>query len=355
MANVNIFFEKYKKEILIGLGVALISWAIWQIFFRSEKPTIAFYHWKTTLDLTDDEEKLLLKNKTNPLYIRLMDLVWDEDKQFAIPTAQLQVRRPIPTDIAIAPVLFITNEVFEKTPSEQIENIAERVIDRIHDKLYNNDGESPLIKELQVDCDWTVTTKDKYFAFLKHLNTGFSFPITATIRLHQVKFFEKTGVPPVKRGMLMFYNMGDLGEAKTQNSILDLETAKSYMTNFDKYPLSLDVALPLFEWGVVRRDGKVVNLLNALTLNDLSDSLTFKKLDKGLYRVEESSYLKSYYCYEGDEIRLESASPEQLKEAAKLLAKYLKKEQRKICFYHLDSDILLRFPPEILDDLVKIF
>jgi hypothetical protein len=284
-----------------------------------------------------------------------MDLVWDEDKQFAIPTAQLQIRRPLPTEIPIVPVLFITNEVFEKTPSEQIENIAERIAERISDKIYNVDGEPPIIKELQIDCDWTVATKDKYFSFLEILNTSFSFPISATIRLHQVKFFEKTGVPPVKRGMLMFYNMGDLSDAKTQNSILDLETAKSYMVNFDKYPLPLDVALPLFEWGVVRRDGKVVNLLSALTINDLEDVLTYEKIDTNLYRVKESSYLKSYYCYEGDEIRLESASPEQLKAAAQLLAKYLKNEERKICFYHLDKDILQRFTPEILEDILKIF
>lgn len=355
MANLNLLFEKYQKEIIIVVAIISLSIFAKLFFFTSEKPDIAFYHWKTTLSLTEEEENLLLENKKSPLYIHLLDLVWDEERMIPIPTAQLQIRNSLPEGISIIPVIYITNEVFEKIPEDAIETIADKLAERIGDKIYSPDGDNPSIESLQIDCDWTLKTKDKYFKFLEALNTSFTFPLSATIRLHQVKYFDKTGVPPVKRGMLMFYNMGDLNDPTTQNSILDLEKAKEYMVNFDKYPLELDIALPLFQWGVIQRDGKVVHLSNALNDSDLNDSLTYRKVDANKYKVIESTYLKSYYCYEGDEIRLESATLPQLKEAIDLLSKHLKKKKRRVCFYHLDNEILNRFPSPALKELQDEF
>jgi hypothetical protein len=355
MANLNLLFEKYQKEIIILISIIAFSLFVKLFFLKNTTPDIAFYHWKTNLALTEEEENILIAHKQSPLYIHLLDLVWDEERMIPIPTAQLQVKNPLPEGITIVPVVYITNEVFEKIPDDAIEIIAEKLTERITEKLYAPDGSSPTIESLQIDCDWTLKTKDKYFKFLEALNTSFSFPLSATIRLHQIKYFDKTGVPPVKRGMLMFYNMGDLDDPTTQNSILDLEKAKSYMVNFDKYPLELDVALPLFQWGVILRDGKTVHLSNALTDSDLIDSLSYRKLDSNRYQVLESTYLKSYYCYEGDEIRLEKASISQLKEAVNLLSKHLKKEKRRLCFYHLDNEILKHFPDQTLKELQEEF
>lgn len=353
MANVNIFFEKYKKEILIASAFGLISLGLFYFFSNRNTESMAFYHWKSNLDLTSSEESLLLQHSESPLYLHFMDLVWDEERQFAVPTAQLNIIKPLPKDISIVPVLFITNEVFEKTPYEQLDEMAAHVIKRLNSRFFENEEYISRITEIQIDCDWTLSTKKKYFAFLEYIKKAFDTPISATIRLHQVKFFENTGVPPVDRGMLMFYNMGDLSDEGTKNSILDIETAKSYMVNFDRYPLSLDIALPIFTWGVVKRNGKVVHLLAGLDSNDLIDSLQYKKGKNQHYSVLESSYLKSYYCYEGDEIRLESTSPEELLSATKLLKQHIKREKRTICFYHLDAKNLESFSSEYLERLVK--
>ncbi len=75
--------------------------------------------------------------------------------------------------------------------------------------------------------------------------------LSATIRLHQVKYFETTGVPPVKSGMLMFYNTGDLENPSEENSILNIETAELYLSGLEDYPMQLDIVLPLFSWAVV--------------------------------------------------------------------------------------------------------
>ena len=45
--------------------------------------------------------------------------------------------------------------------------------------------------------------------------------MSATIRLHQVKYRADTGVPPVDRGMLMAYNLLPPDQAGERSSILD--------------------------------------------------------------------------------------------------------------------------------------
>ncbi len=75
-------------------------------------------------------------------------------------------------------------------------------------------------RALQIDCDWTTKTAPKYFYFLQQIREkldahedGGTFAslamLSATIRLHQVKYPEKSGMPPVDKGVLMFYNMGE--------------------------------------------------------------------------------------------------------------------------------------------------
>ncbi len=46
-------------------------------------------------------------------------------------------------------------------------------------------------------------------------------PLSSTIRLHQIKYRERTGVPPVERGMLMFYNMGQFSADPEARAIFD--------------------------------------------------------------------------------------------------------------------------------------
>ena len=74
--------------------------------------------------------------------------------------------------------------------------------------------------------------------------------LSATIRLHQVKYYKQAGIPPVDRGMLMFYNMGKLNALTAENSIYNSNDAAGYIETVDDYPLKLDLALPAFSWAV---------------------------------------------------------------------------------------------------------
>lgn len=54
----------------------------------------------------------------------------------------------------------------------------------------------------------------------------------------------------------MCYNISDIKNPGTENSIFTEGEARKYFTNINKYPLPLDIALPAFSWAVVYRNGK---------------------------------------------------------------------------------------------------
>jgi hypothetical protein len=345
------WFEKNRLLLFLALIVLLVAVKSW-FYFSKQEVNMSFYHWKKNINLTDKEEDILLKNKQSPLYLHYFDVDWDEDKNFIVPIAVTTSEKALVENTLVIPVIYISNHVFETVPDSQMTHIAETIWKRTAFISSRYEADMGIqIAGLQIDCDWTLQTKDKYFAFLKALDDLCTMDLSATIRLHQIKYSAQTGVPPVSRGMLMFYNMGDLDNPNTQNSILDLETAKKYVSFCKDYPLGLDVALPLFQWAVVIRDGKVVQLLNAASLSDYSDTDYFEKIGDLQVKVKDSTYSHGFYCYEGDIIRIENVTQQQLEAAAKMLSGYLPSGRRTVCFYHLDFEILQANPYENLEKI----
>ncbi|MFN7116651.1 MAG: hypothetical protein ACK4TA_07600, partial [Saprospiraceae bacterium] len=189
-----------------------------------------------------------------------------------------------------------------------------------------------------------------------------SIIISATIRLHQYRDFKETGVPPVNRGMLMFYNTGDVENWAEENSILNLEAASYYLPTSDfrlptskTYPIPLDIALPIFSWGVLFRNGSMIRLINNLQATDLTDTARFLKIADNRFEVVKSTYLNGYYLYEGDQIRTESIDQSLLLQAADLLYDKIKNRPLTIAFYHLDTATIKHFPHEFLGNITHQF
>jgi len=316
----------------------------------------AFYHWKTSLDISDYEANYLKAISVNRLYLRFFDIDWDGSAGEPLPIAQLEVKTSISENIEIVPTIFITNRTFLKLPSEAISKLAENVLKKIF--LQASKFPNHKIRELQFDCDWSPKTQSKYFEFLKEIKSKTQdslFHLSSTIRLHQVKYFEKTGVPPVDRGVLMFYNMGNVEDTEIENSILDLSIAKQYLNNVRNYPLGLDIALPIFSWGVLVREGKMIKLINNLQASDLNDDLRFLKIDETHFEVIKSTYLQGYYLYKGDIVRLERATIDLLQKSADLLSSVLTDSDLTIIFYHLDSIVINNYSDEALEDICNRF
>jgi hypothetical protein len=189
------------------------------------------------------------------------------------------------------------------------------------------------IDEIQIDCDWTERTREKYFGFLKSLKQRYPDKlISATIRLYPYKYYEKMGVPPVDKGLLMCYNLTDIKSPDNYNSIFKIGDLKQYL-GIKKYPLPLDVALPVFGWYAWFSDGKFKGIIYP----DENDSVT---ADKRFFKQAGSNYLligdtiiNNNYLREGDLLRLEYPDQDELAEAAKMLHDKLPQTKRITLFY----------------------
>ena len=320
------------------------------------KVTPAYYHWQTSLALSDKERGHLDSMNSDKLYLKFFDIDKKGDAKEPLPLARLQVDSSSYIPDTIIPTVFITNRSLLHLAESEVALLAERLYQLI-EKLSLQLG-SVHMPEIQIDCDWSAQTQENYFLLLKNLRDHHLAPnqqLSATIRLHQLKYPKKTGIPPVDRGMLMFYNMGEVTQWVEANSILNLEIASQYLVPAAPYPIPLDLALPLFRWGVLFRDGKMIKLINELGIEQLQDSSRFQQIDRHHVQVTKSTYLNGYYLYNGDQFRLEASEPSDLYKAVEMLKNYFPRKSFTLAYYHLDMPILQRFPHVVLSDLVEQF
>ncbi len=321
---------------------------------------LAVYRWKTSPRILPSERLWLDSLRIQRLYLRFFDLDVNNPSSFPEPVAPLKLPlQNLPDSLDIVPVVFITNRSLQNLPKGDAEKAIKDLEKKLYAKIKSMSARLPKgtkITEWQLDCDWTAETRDAYFELLQALAQRLEkdgIGLSATIRLHQVKYPELTGVPPVARGMLMYYNMSDVRQAHTRNSILDPKVAARYHTGLGSYPLPLDIALPIFHWIVVRREGKVVQLLSGLGEEALQDDGKFEQLSQypPLYRVKRSTYLKAYYLYAGDSLRVEITEPDSLEKARAALWAHLPAEERYLALYHLDSSSINRFDHEKIREI----
>ncbi len=324
---------------------------------RERQNKQSFYFWKTNFLLDSLEISYLKALQVESLYLRCFDVAWNKGKQQAEPLGILQIsnkNKALPQLKRIIPTVFITNQTFLALPDSLRPLLAQQIATQLSNiyqqpafkKIFPN----AIIDEIQLDCDWSLQSREAFFDLARLLKTqlGDSIKIGATLRLHQYKYPKKTGVPPVEVVNLMCYNTGSLQDLSTSNSILDIETVKTYLSSHQKYPISLRVALPIYAWAVLIRSGKVINLI-ANTDTQAFETPKFKRQEKeGHYQVLESHYFKGIYLYKDDVLRFEHISPEQLLELTQVLKQHFKTEIKEWVFFHLNSVDLKKFTVETL-------
>jgi hypothetical protein len=318
--------------------------------------TRGVYFWKTNFSLSKVELNWLKETEIKKLYIRFFDVDWNPNINAAVPVGDVTIETKKVDGVVIIPVVFITNRTLANIPDSLISQLSNNIYKKIFSKLSFFENQST--KEFQLDCDWTETTREKYFTIInqiKNVCAEKKIEVTATIRLHQVKFFNKTGVPPIKRGMLMFYNMSDVSDIRTRNSIYDEDVAKQYLVNFDKYPIDLDVVLPAFSWACLFRNGKLKNLINDIKTKDIESNLNFVKEDKNIFRATTETSIKGNYILTGDYIRTEEIDFTTTLSAAELIAPYIKNNKINVSIYHLTGEVIKYYVKDQLKDIVDCF
>lgn len=294
------------KKLLIFVTVLLLTISVIFILKKENRNfNFSYYFWENRYNLEQDTN--------DKLYIKVLDIKYSNKLEII----ETNFIKSAPKDFI--PVVFITNKTLQnldyKVISDQIINLV---------KKFN-------FNEIQIDCDWSDSTKNNYFLLLKELKNNLNKNISATIRLHQIKYFNKTGVPPVDYGVLMYYNMSSLGDFDTKNYILDNNEAKKYHYNFENYPLKLKLALPLYSQAVQFRDKKAINLFENVEQIDFNEE--FEKLDKNKYKVLKSHYFKGKYIYEGDILRFENVNEKELKIAFDDFFELSKNSFDEVIFY----------------------
>ncbi|RXJ83864.1 hypothetical protein [Arcobacter sp. CECT 8985] len=279
------------------------------IYVQSEKRDLnySFYSWKNSFNIKKQEDKL---------YIKVLDINYSNKLEI------ISTRfKTIPKDKLSIPVIYITNKAMKLS-----------FLDELVNKVYKNLKVLPFkYNEVQFDCDWSISTRAKYFSFLKKIKNKIDKKLSATIRLHQVKYYNKTGVPPVDYGLLMYYNMSDIANYDTKNSILDNFIAKKYHFNFEKYPLRLKLALPLYSQAIQFRDKKAIDIFEGVKKQDFSKN--FKIVKRNYYKVVKSFYFKGRYIYKGDVFRFEDSNLDDLKIALNDFFDIAKNPFKEIIFY----------------------
>ena len=320
----------------------------------------SFYYWKSVLKLSGTEKRALDSLKVKTLYVKFFDVVWDETKKNALPVAKLLIDEnslaPLRQQqsnnfkLGIIPTVFITNECMQKIDSTQIQALAEN-IHSLTTQLISSYSFNDIL-ELQFDCDWTGSTKNNYFLLLDKIKTSWKntvIPISATIRLHQIKFLSKAGIPPVDKGLLMSYNMGNLKNILTKNSIIETTELKKYLGNLSTYPLPLDVALPLFDWKVLFRNNQYFGLIQDLPSTVLTNSFT--KKNENRYEILTDTLLQGYDLKKGDILKDEQSNYEEIISAAGEISNRLKNTRIRVSLYHLDSVLLSKYTTHELESI----
>lgn len=281
------------------------------------------YYWRTVFSLDTTEKAFLVKHKIERIYLKMFDVAVEYNhaigKPEVVPIATMQFKSAIPTNVEVVPVAYITLDALRAMSGRESE-FASLLVERLKAMMsYNECG---AMREIQLDCDWTKSTKKIYSMLcssVKKMLEKEGVKLSVTIRLHQLK-----EVPPeADSGVLMLYNTGALKDATTKNSILDIEDVEPYLEKTD-YPLALDYAYPTFGWGVKFKENQFVAIVSD------QDTIVSK----------------------GEQVRIERPSCKEIILVKKLVEKKLGKPEVGNILYHLDSKQLKNYTE---DEINQIF
>lgn len=324
---------------------------------KKDNPDPAFYYWKTAFNFSEEDAQFCNENKIKELYVRFFDLEYNWEFTSLIPVARLQNKTPFPNHFSVVPVIYIDNESLLQVNKNKIEDVARKTWAKIN-RMHHRYAKTPL-REIQFDCDWNESTKELFFYFLKVFRKySGTTQISSTIRLYQYKYYEKAGVPPVDKGVLMYYNMSDIRDESIDNYIFDHKEGSKYLESAEHYPLMLDVALPIYKQGVeYNAHGEIVRLIQHEKMQEMISSGEARLLDDNRYTVDRSDYYSGHSFF-GDAyvehiIRYEEVSKNDLINAADELSLHF--PGARVLFFDLQQTYYKNYPKHFFHELKDRF
>ena len=334
----------------------------------------SFCYWKTDLSFDKEDDSIIKDMKVRHLYVRFFDVDWNPFSKEPLPVATIHDIRLNESNPEITPSVFITNEVVLKSDKKQLDSLAIQITKRIqqignkmneikaesiaykivYPQNYNNKKDFKQLnydsvksvelaklkvdfKEILLDCDWSEKSKENYFYLLQKIKKEIpTSNLTATIRLWQYKYAEKSGIPPVDKGLLMCYNVSKPEDFQTKNSIGTSDELAQYITH-NQYKLKLDIALPLYSWAVVFRGNKFKGILSDYE-QLINDTIKLKKSASDKYILQDDILIGQTYLRNGDEIRIEKISDDELDKMISIIKDKIQIDNRtRVTFFSFDK------------------
>ncbi|MFT5859176.1 MAG: hypothetical protein ACI865_001274 [Flavobacteriaceae bacterium] len=318
----------------------------------------AFYFWENnTLALNSSEEKSLKELDVSKLYVKVFEVDRVDGMNTPIAKTSLELAPDRTKGIEeLIPCIYIQNSVFLASSKEELELLAENLtflVDKYTLKNVAAGTGSYAFKEIQIDCDWTKSSKKNYFYFLKQLKKQSKKVISCTLRLYPYKYSDVMGIPPCDKVMLMCYNLLNPLNNERKNTILDTHEMSKYLDTEVNYPLHIDVALPVYSWMLCYENERFRGVIHGVD----DTILACMTQDDGLwYTMEKDTVVKDVYMRMGDRVKVERVTTDQLNEAIELIqSSGVLDGETVVSFFHLESNELNNYRHETLDSLYSAF
>lgn len=123
----------------------------------------SIYYWKTFFDIDLTEMSFLQRRNISRVYLRMFDVAIEQNYQTGstdiVPIATTELVSSVPKNVEIVPVTYITIDALRAMIGREVES-ASLIVERLLAmSSYNECGK---ISEIQLDCDWTNSTKSSY-------------------------------------------------------------------------------------------------------------------------------------------------------------------------------------------------
>ena len=314
------------------------------------------YYWKTVLEFDTADYGFMSRHKVDRIYLRMFDVTSESNKagmfNAVVPNASVRILEDycetteFLSEKRIVPVVYVTVEALKATKGEE-GTLARLIVERVRRMCSYNEFAN--VEGLQLDCDWTTSTEQSFFALCDSTRSQIAqrsllWSLSSTIRLHQLS----RQAPPVDYGVLMVYNTGNFSDPDARNSIIDIDDVEPYLSRLDDYPLHLDVAYPTYSWQLLFDDRRFIGLLNGVNVDDTTH---FVAEGKNVHRaICDVIYNDKVICM-GDVVRTETSTFDEVIAVKDAIERRLAGRPHSNILYHLDQRNLSKYSSDEIDKL----
>jgi hypothetical protein len=200
------------------------------------------------------------------------------------------------------------------------------------------------LSEIQLDFDWTTHSRAAYFALIRAVKSR-GFRVSVTLRLHQIKYAESSDIPPADRVVLMAYHTSSPYRYSDQNAILDVNELKKYLRSKTPYPIPVDVALPIFSWGVKFKGKRFAGIMPGIRMEDAEQNDMFEKAGKRTFVAIRAGTFKGVRFDKNDALRVDEPDVAAIARACGILTERIESFGGRVILYDLSPDRLQRIGP----------